>query len=242
MRFTRGKQLAAAVLLLAATLTGAAQEPRLVEQMPLLLPHEERIEQGPAHVTTTPYAKDGTQIQADLPLSLHMRNTGGSDRLGLCVFTSIEHAVMLQNLRTMQGFRKWMESQPGGGWPDKVDEMIRRYCAMKGIRIPAYLQVESNDLEILRKACKSGRTVCITYSVSPTGRYNGQTIAHMVNLVAAGAGKGPDGKGWFCILDNNYPGSYEWMSEQQFLRAYAGRSRGWSVIFLSPCPPPGPKN
>jgi len=199
-------------------------------------------EQGPAHVTTTPYATDGTQVQADLPVALHTRNVGGSDGLGLCVFTSILHSSYFQNVVVLQEFRAWMQGQPGGGWPDKVDEMIRRFCAAKGYKLPAYIQIENNDLAILQKACKSGRCVCVTYSVSPTGRYNGQQIAHMVNIVAAGAGKGPDGRGWYCVLDNNFPGSYEWMSEAQFLRAYRGSSRGWSIVFVNPSAPPSPKN
>ncbi len=60
----------------------------------------------------------------------------------------------------------------------------------------------------------------------------------MVTLVGAGIGKGPDGKGWWCVLDNNYPDSYEWMSENQFLRTYTGGGQGWCVIFGTPAGPP----
>jgi hypothetical protein len=47
---------------------------------------------------------------------------------------------------------------------------------------------------------------------------------------------------WFCILDNNYPQSFEWMSPDEFRRTYTGGRSGWSVILLSPGPPPVPKN
>jgi hypothetical protein len=200
------------------------------------------IQSGSAHLTTEPVAKDGTAVQCDLPAMLHMRNTGGSDGAGLCVFTSLEHSARWQNVRPIQGFQKWMTRRPGGGYPDKVDAMIKAFCQEQGVPVPKYLQVESTDLGILRKALASGRSVGVTYCKSPTGRYGGGTISHMVSLMAAGAGNGPDGKGWWAILDNNFPGTYEWMSEAEFLRTYAGISRGWAVIFLAPPPPPAPKN
>ncbi len=78
----------------------------------------------------------------------------------------------------------------------------------------------------------------ITYGVSPSGRYGGQTVYHMVNLAAAGAGKGPDGKGWWCVQDNNFPGTWEWMSEAQFARAYSAGSGPWAAFLLVPSPPP----
>lgn len=202
---------------------------------------------SPAHVTAEPFASDGTPVDADLPKVLHMKNTGGSDGprgpgsgSGLCVFTSTEHSARYQNVTQLLGFQKWMTRKPGGGYPEKLDDMIAAYCREQKVPVPAYVQIQSNDLSLLKAAAKSARMIGVTYAVSPTGRYGGARIAHMVNLVAVGAGKGPDGKGWYCVLDNNFPGSYEWMSEAQFLRSYSGGSRGWAVIFCNPCPPPSP--
>lgn len=205
-----------------------------------------------AHVTTEPVAKDGTAAPLDLPRALQMKNTGGNDRgpgnprgepgkgSGLCVFTSINHAAYWQNVPELQGFQKWMTNHPGGGYPEKVKDMIDRLCKEQGRPVPEYMQVESNDLEPLKLAVRCGLMPSITYSYSPTGRYGGKKIAHMVTLVAAGEGKGPDGKGWWAVLDNNFPGSFEWMSEAQFLRAYKGDQQGWAVILLNPGPPPVP--
>lgn len=178
---------------------------------------------------------DGVKIQCDLPGSLHLRNTGGSDGAGLCVFTSIAHSARWQNIPLLVDFRDWMRKYPGGGYPEKVTAKINQIAKEKGVEPPEYIQVVNRDLEILRKACASGRMVCVTYSVSPTGRYGGSRIAHMVNLVHAD-------KDNFVILDNNYPGdnSYEWLNEEEFLRTYAGRGSGWAVIFLTPGPPPAP--
>jgi hypothetical protein len=207
---------------------------------------------NPAHVTKTPFARDGTPAGTVLPVSLHMKNTGGNDRSkynprgepgkgsGLCVFTSIEMVCRSLNLRDIYGLQKWMTEHPGGGWPEKVTEMLKLFCKQKAVPVPDYFQVEANDLDILRKALRSGRPVGITYSYSPTGNYQGKKIAHMVMLAAAGAGKGPDGKGWWAVVDNNYPGQWEWMSEAQFLSVASGGSRLWAVIFIAPAPPPPP--
>jgi len=56
--------------------------------------------------------------------------------------------------------------------------------------------------------------------------------------VAARAG----GQRLWAILDNNYPGTIEWMTEDQFRRAYTGLGGGWAVILLAPGPPPPPWN
>lgn len=190
---------------------------------------------------------DGQEIQIDLPGELHMKNTGGmgprgpGSGAGLCVFTSIEHAAHWQNVPALIGFQKWMTSKPGGGYPEKVVKMIEAYCKDRNLPVPAYLQVEGKDLEILRLACKTGRMPAITYGVSPTGRYGGGRIAHMTNLVHAQGSV-------FAQLDNNFldpkENAYEWMNEKEFLKAYtSGGGGGWAVILLDPAgPPPVPRN
>lgn len=183
-------------------------------------------------------APDGkTQIDCDLPGNLHLKNIGGSDGAGLCVFTSITHSARWQNVPLLENFRDWMKQFPGGGYPQKVDEMIAKIAKEKGIAAPAYIQVEGDDLEILKLACKTGRMPGVTYSFSPTGRYGGQQIAHMVSLPHA------DNQ-FFAVLDNNYPGdtAYEWLTPEEFKKTYAPGGRGWAVILLNPSPPMPPKN
>jgi hypothetical protein len=60
----------------------------------------------------------------------------------------------------------------------------------------------------------------------------------MVNCVDARAGPA---RRW-AILDNNYPGTIEWMTEDQFRATYTGLGGGWTVILLKPGPPPVPRN
>lgn len=180
---------------------------------------------------------DGQPCHVVLPFDQRMKNLGGSDGAGLCVFTSNEHSGRAQNIPELIGFQKWMTRRPGGGYPQKVDQMLAAFCKEKGVAVPAYIQVEGLDLEVIRKACQSGRMPGTTYSWSATGRYGGQWIAHMVNTVHA------DDK-WFGILDNNYIDQIEWLNEVEYKKTYYGRSfggqpaRGWSVIFLAPGMPP----
>lgn len=182
-------------------------------------------------------APDGkTEIQIDLPADQHLRNKGGSDGAGLCVFTSIEHAARWANVKQLIGFRDWMRRYPGGGYPDKVTAKINQICKERGLPVPDYIQIQGRDLELLKAALQNGRLVSVTYSRSPTGRYGGATIAHMVNLVHADTRH-------FAVLDNNYPGvdKYEWMTPQEFVRCCNPRGY-WAVILLPPGPPPPPRN
>jgi len=184
-----------------------------------------------------PVTPDGVELQIDLPGELHRKNTS-SRGLGNCVFTSIHHAALWQNVPALQEFPKWLIDKgiPGGGYPEKVADLIPKIARDRGLPVPEYIQVEGGDLEVLKLAAKTGRLPCVTYSFSPTGRYGGQRIAHMVNSPACGAG----GRYW-AILDNNYPGSqqYEFLTEAEFSRTYAP---GWAVILLNPGPPPPPRS
>jgi hypothetical protein len=185
-------------------------------------------------------APDGkTEIQIDLPGSQHLKNLGGSDGAGLCVFTSISHCARWAHVALLENFRDYMTKYPGGGWPAKVDQYIAKIAAEKGIPVPEYIQLEGGreQLDALKFALKTGRMIGVTYSFSPTGRYNGRRIAHMVNLVHL------DGT-TACVLDNNFPGetTYEWMTVEEFIRTFTGGRAGWAVILLDAGPPPLPFN
>lgn len=185
-------------------------------------------------------APDGkTELQCDLPASLYLKNVGGSDGKGLCVFTSIGHSSRFQNVELLSSFRDYMRKYPGGGWPQKVDQYIEKISKESGVPKPDYIQVQGGreTIDILKAALQSGRMPSVTYSKSPTGRYNGQRIAHMVNLVHLDSN-------YVAVLDNNYiepqDKSFEWMSVDQFLASYTGGKSGWAVILLDPGPPPFP--
>lgn len=183
-------------------------------------------------------APDGkTEIQVDLPGIQHLLNKGGSDGAGLCVFTSISHSARWQHVAVLEDFRDWMTHYPGGGWPQKVDQKIRQICAERHVPVPAYIQVEDRDVSILKKALASGRMAAVTYSRSPTGRYGGSRIAHMVSMVHAD-------ENFVAILDNNFPGTdaYEWVSWHEFSTIINPGGQYWAVILLDSGPPPVPMN
>ncbi len=174
----------------------------------------------------------GEQVTVDLPNEQHLKNTGGSDGLGLCVFTSIDHAARYQNCPQLTGFRDFMTKHPGGGYPSKVDTYIEKMCAAKGVPVPDYVQHTGGDVEFLKLALKTGRYVCITYDGRDGVFYRG-SIAHMVNLVHLS-------DEWAVIHDNNYPGKYLWMSPKELIARWKGNGGGWAVVLLNPPPPPIP--
>lgn len=186
-----------------------------------------------------PTSPDGLEeIACDLPASLHLRNVGGTDGAGLCVWASQQHTAMFQHVWLMQGVFDYMKTQRGGGWPERVDAVVALLAKKANEPVPPYIQVQAKDnLAILKLACKTGRMPAVTYSFSPTGNYNKQFIAHMVTLVHAS-------DKWFCVLDNNYPEKYEWMDPQTFLQVHTrnGRENGWATIFLNDPPPAPPRN
>jgi hypothetical protein len=185
-------------------------------------------------------APDGkTEIHCDLPGSLHCKNIASRGE-GCCTQTSVNHSARWQNVPALWDFHVWVREKglPGGGTPQRMAERIPACAKDRGYPTPDFIQVDgSNDLEILKLACRSGRMPGVTYSYSPTGRYGGQRIAHMVSLVHAD-------DNWFCVLDNNFPGdsNYEWLTPQEFLKTWAPGGRGWAVILLAPSPPMPPRN
>ena len=176
-----------------------------------------------------PKYQDGTEVTCDLPHDTWLKNVGGRDGLGLCVFTSLAHSARWQNERRLEDFQDKMRSEMGGGWPDKVDEMIRKYAP--GVQ---YLQYEGNDTKILDLAIKTGRMPSVTYGYSE--RYGGP-VPHMVNLLHLD-------ERLACVLDNNFvkPNELEWMEREEFLKRWKMGGGGWAVVLLNPTPTPVPRS
>lgn len=180
------------------------------------------------------------EIAIDLPGRLHLHNTGGmgpqgpGSGSGLCVPTSANIAAFWQSVRPLQSFQTWCTDKPGGSDPEKFDRFVKSFCREQNVPLPRYVQITNPTLATLRTAIANGRHVCIVYRRSPTGRYNGQPVLHMVNLSHAS-------DNWFAVLDNNFPGvdQYEWMRPEVFEEYVAPN---WAIIFDAPGPPPVPRN
>lgn len=181
-----------------------------------------------------PKSPDGKcEVCTDLPVELRLKNVGGTDGAGLCVFTSMWMAASSwQNIVEMRDFRKNMQKERGGGYPSKVDAMMKKYAPTVD-----YLQYEGKDPAVLVAALKSGRMPSVTYN----GRdvHYRSSIAHMVNLVYY-----DESSGWAAIMDNNFIGESQlvWMNCAEFKSRWCGGGNGWAVVFLGPRPPAPPRS
>lgn len=186
-----------------------------------------------AYVTPEPALKSGEALHVLVPREWHVKNRGGSDGSGLCVYASCRHTGLVQSDPVFTGMFEWMFKRPGGSYPAKLAKSIADYAKEKGLVAPKVLQVERmSDFSILQKACASGRLPGVTYSRSPTGRYGGARISHMVSLPHCDSAT-------VAVLDNNYPGSYEVMSLDEARKVGV---LDWAVFLLSPGAPPPPIN
>ena len=184
-------------------------------------------------------AYEGEELAADLPGREHIKNIGSRlDGAGMCVFSSVEMAARWQGLESFRGWRDWCaQNYRGGGYPSKVDALVKVWCQKKGIAIPPYVQYEGRDPKPILELCdRTGRMACITYGYSP--RYGGGTIYHMTCCPKFGGR-------WAVCLDNNFPGEdrYEWMMLDEMVRRvkHPGGS-AWVFAWLAPAPPPCPRN
>src|SRR5207248_11482706 len=174
------------------------------------------------------HSPDGKEeIALDLPASQHLRNKVGTDGLGLCVWTSITMSGDWCNEDALRTLQQQMTREKGGGWPERVDEVLPRLAP--GVR---YVQYSGRDPGIIQAAIRSGRMPCVTYGYSPRyvgPRNPGGRIAHMVDCVHYSAA-------WVAVLDNNFPGDdqYEWMKPDEFQRRWmlGNPNGGWVVLPL----------
>ena len=186
-----------------------------------------------------PVSPDGKEVVCDLPVDQRIKNIGSKlDGAGMCVFSSIEMALRYQGVEHMRGFRDWCaEHYPGGGYPSKVDQLLKAFCKAKAVPLPDYIQYEGKDPTVLDACLKTGRMACVTYCGRDPHYGPSKSVAHMTCSVYCDSSAG-------CILDNNFIGRDEllWMNRKEILDRWTGNGGGWVVIFLAPPPPPVPHN
>lgn len=170
----------------------------------------------------------GRPLMIDLTRSQHLKNL--PDGGGCCVFASMDMNARWLDLEPLIGV---LNDRLGGGYPQKVDEVIAR----RWPGFTAYAQGEGEPgVRLMDWALRTGRAACVTYGY---GERYGSRISHMVLLVHLEP-EGPNARA--AILDNNFPGTYEWMSRREFLRRWRLGGGGWSYCFFSAPPPPIPTN
>lgn len=170
----------------------------------------------------------GVEVMVDLPVPLRIRNTVGVDGLGLCVWASAQMMANDLNVDELADLFQWMQTQRGGGWPERVDEVM-------AARAPAriYKQSMGRDLGFIEEGVRSGRPVCITYGY---GEIYGGRISHMVVCVHLD-------ERIAAVIDNNEPEVTRWMSRAELQRRFTATSGyGWAWYVLGSPPPPVPHN
>ncbi len=179
------------------------------------------IANGPTHA--------GRDVSCDLPIELRVTNTVGTNGMGLCVWASLEMTARYQNLTCLMGVFDQMKREPGGGWPERVDRVMKARCPEV-----LYRQHLGSDMNFIREGIDSGRMVCVTYGYGEL--YGMRTIAHWVVCVRM------DDE-WTAILDNNDIKHIWWMPTSEFARRFTWpRRSGWALYLLTPPPPPVPRN
>lgn len=169
------------------------------------------------------------EVQCDLPAARHLKNKTSPRGEGCCTYASADMAADYHNFKPMIGV---LNDRLGGGTPSTMDAAFRR----RAPGFKEYVQATSTETEkILDWAMQTNRIACVTYGY---GERYGSRIAHMVNLLHLDP-PGPGARA--CILDNNFPGTWEWMSRDEFFRRHRS-GMAWAMVYLLPPPPPVPTN
>lgn len=176
----------------------------------------------------------GHEVQADIPQDMRQENTVGTDNQGLCVWASTQMAANFQNVEELGGLFDAMKKQRGGGWPERVDSVMKQmapHIKYDQFVASSWDQVDEG-VRYIQEWTSTGRPVMITYGYGEL--YNNATIAHMVICVYC------DDE-WMAILDNNDIAHVWWMTTQEGKRRFGWpNGQAWAWRLHTPPPPPVP--
>lgn len=178
---------------------------------------------GRDEVVTTEPALAGLRANAPIPVSLHVRNEGGSDEAGLCVTASTLCNGMYQRIPALAGGKQsayWLaaKSRPGGSYPAKLEAFLKEQLPDE-----KWVSWEGRVTDLIEPYNRRGLPVAVTINTGEM--YGWQPIHHFVSLVHI------DGA-LACYVDNNDPGRYHWITRAEFDRRFVDGDKGWFVVFL----------
>lgn len=174
-------------------------------------------------VATRTDSWQGQHASAPIPDKFHIRNEGGSDGLGLCVYASAVMAGATQGVADLAELKqsalwKHAKSRPGGSWPEKLAKDLNTVYPFEkyGERWQQYV---GTDFDILAQWSDQGRVVCSTMNTGAL--YNYKPIHHMINVIGFKRG------GYAGVVDNNEPGVRRWMPAKEFERRAIDGGTAW---------------
>ena len=165
-------------------------------------------------------------VQADVPIPPedHFKNEGSAvDDLGLCVGTSLMIAGKYQGVPGMElgkdsAWWKYIKSRPGGSYPEKLAEDVRRMFPDE-----KWISWEGDVTDLITAYTSRGIPVSATMNTGEL--YSWQGIHHYIVV-------GHLRDGLAMVVDNNDPRKYHWMAEADYQRRFIDGRQGWLFIWL----------
>lgn len=179
---------------------------------------------GRWEVVTDKPEYNGVEAYVPIPPELHIRNEGSAvDGYGLCVGSSILINGAYQGVPGMEQGKqsewwRYLKSRPGGSYPGKLEADLRKMYPDE-----KWVSWVGDVTDLIAEYTRKGYPVAATMN---TGQlYNWQGIHHMVSLVHL------DDQ-YACVVDNNDPGKYHWMSADDYKRRFVDGQTGWLFVWL----------
>lgn len=178
----------------------------------------------------------GVRAAAPIPASMHIRNEGGSDGAGLCVYASMVIAGAWQQVADLVGLKdsalwRYVKGRPGGSYPEKLIRDVQSVYG-DGAKVTNY---NGQDDSVLERLSEESKPFGVTFG---QGRnYGNARIPHMVTGIHYSKKTG-----WACIIDNNFPGVYSWMPAAELKRrAMLLDNSLWVAWWSGPMPDSDPE-
>lgn len=186
---------------------------------------------GRQEVVTEAPVLDGVHAQVPLRPEYHFKNEGGRDGAGLCVISSVNSDGWYQDVPEFvdaKNSKVWRlaKRKDGGYYPAKLKDPFDE----AGV-VTAWIQAEGSAEElvpVIKHYLDLGIPVANTMAFSqryispdlPTGE-----IHHMVQTLHLRDGLA-------CLVDNNFPGTFLWVTEAEYGRRLVDGQAGWIVVLL----------
>lgn len=209
-RFSR----AAAHFAIAALAILATAGPARAQQLPT----------GRAEVVTTEPRLGPVVANAPIPSEMHRKNEGSTvDKAGLCVISSIEANARYQGVPGFQAGEDselWRRAKaaPGGYYPEKLERLLKE--VLPGEK---WFSWEGEGTDLVRAYSAKGYPVGTTTNSGEL--YGDESIHHMVSTVHADDSLA-------CLVDNNDPGKFRWVTAAEFARRFPDGGKGWGFVWL----------